>query len=341
MAAPDLPIVLYHYTASPYARRIVWYLDLRKIPYYQCLQPVILPRPDLTEHLGISYRRIPLLSIGRDVYLDTRLILAKLEALFPPSAAHPPLSSAAPEHAALTALLSRLTTDGGLFTSATQLLPRDAGPFADPAFARDRAQLVGGKDSAFARAPPRPEAAGEVRDFAALLERTLLGDGRAWVLGTDGPALADIEAVWLLLWLEGLPGVLPPGVISKEKFPRVFAWTERFRRVVGECRGQPKSIDGAEAAAVIARAPFAEPEGEVDTADLVVEAEGLAKGVEVKLWPTDWGFSHQDAGKLVSIDSGETVIETRGKAGTVRVHAPRHGFRVRKASDAVPEASVL
>lgn len=29
------------------------------------------------------YRRIPVLSIGRDVYNDTRIIIAKLEELFP------------------------------------------------------------------------------------------------------------------------------------------------------------------------------------------------------------------------------------------------------------------
>lgn len=30
-------IVLYHYSASPYAKRIVWYLALRDIPYVQCV----------------------------------------------------------------------------------------------------------------------------------------------------------------------------------------------------------------------------------------------------------------------------------------------------------------
>lgn len=46
------------------------------------LQPPILPRPDLAS-LGIKYRRIPLLSIGNDVYCDTYLILRELERRFP------------------------------------------------------------------------------------------------------------------------------------------------------------------------------------------------------------------------------------------------------------------
>ncbi|KAJ8119985.1 hypothetical protein ONZ43_g3191 [Nemania bipapillata] len=102
---PNLPIVLYHYDLSPYGKRVVWYLHLRKIPYSQCIQPRIMPRPDVSL-LGVSYRRIPLLSIGRDVYLDTRLILQKLDALYPPSAAHPGISGTSPEHAALEHLLS-------------------------------------------------------------------------------------------------------------------------------------------------------------------------------------------------------------------------------------------
>lgn len=33
----DTPIILYHYDASPYARKIRWYLELRGIPYKQCV----------------------------------------------------------------------------------------------------------------------------------------------------------------------------------------------------------------------------------------------------------------------------------------------------------------
>ena len=51
----DIPsdLVLFHYTGSPYARRITAYLALRKIPYAECMQPVWLPRPDLT-NLGVK-----------------------------------------------------------------------------------------------------------------------------------------------------------------------------------------------------------------------------------------------------------------------------------------------
>lgn len=57
------------------------------------------------------------------MYLDTRLILQKLEALYPPSEAHPPLSAQTGEHAAIERLLSRYATDGGLFCKPTVPVP--------------------------------------------------------------------------------------------------------------------------------------------------------------------------------------------------------------------------
>ncbi|KAI1773466.1 glutathione S-transferase [Hypoxylon cercidicola] len=343
--ASDLPIVLYHYVHSPYAWRIVAYLTLRQIPYTQCFQPNVLPRPDLKEKLGIAYRRIPVLAIGRDVYLDTRLMIAKLERLFPASAAHPGIGGAAtrPEHRLVEALLSRVATDGGLFTRAVQLLPPQLVAARGSAFVRDRADLAGvdlagagdakSPFSAERLAAARPEAAVEVRQVVELLETTALADGRDWLLGAPGPTLADLEAVWVLLWLYRIPGALPADVLSKALFPKVFSWVERFERVTEEKRaqfGDPETVEGDVAASMIVRAPYVEAEGDIDATDPVITAEGLEKGANVKLWPTDWGFLHKDSGMLVSMDMTEFVIETAGTAGSIRVHAPRHGFKICK-----------
>lgn len=50
--------------------------------------PDIVPRPDLLI-LGITYRRVPVLSIGNDVYFDTSLIIIELERRFTPGKGHP------------------------------------------------------------------------------------------------------------------------------------------------------------------------------------------------------------------------------------------------------------
>ncbi|KAI0098906.1 glutathione S-transferase [Nemania sp. FL0031] len=358
----DLPIVLYHYDLSPYAKRIVWYLHLRKIPYSQCLQPRILPRPDVSL-LGISYRRIPILSIGRDVYLDTRLIIQKLEALYPPSAAHPGISSAQTtrlaEHTALEQLISARIIEGDLFKRGVESFP--PGTFSDPAFLRDRAALNGvDLDKPGAVAPlakeavrtRRPEALAAMGRWVRWLEDGLLADGRGWILdssspssgssskeGSTGPSLADIEAVWLLHWLSRVPGALPTEVLGAESTPRVFAWIQRFDGAVKDAAKRvpavPK-VNGEEAARLITGSAFAEPEGEVCAADQIVAAQGLTRGDPVRVWPTDYGFSHKDSGRLVAVDHREFVIEADGAFGSVRVHAPRQGFTIARDKGNAP-----
>lgn len=98
-----------------------------------------------------------------------------------------------------------------------------------------------------------------------------------------------------------------------------------------------KSLTGEEAARIILGASFVEEGREdpvdVDEKDPVAVAEDLKKGANVRVWPTDSGSLHKDSGVLVGFTRSETVIETRGGDGEVlvRVHAPRHGFKVRKA----------
>lgn len=61
------------------------------------------------------------------------------------------------------------------------------------------------------------------------------------------------------------------------------------------------------------------------------EPSGLRKGDEVEVWPVDTGFTHRERGRLVGLNGGEIVVEgTTGRGRGVRIHAPRHGFRVRR-----------
>lgn len=41
------------------------------------------PRPALLQNFGLTYRKIPVLAIGRDIYCDTSLIIEALEHFFP------------------------------------------------------------------------------------------------------------------------------------------------------------------------------------------------------------------------------------------------------------------
>ncbi|KAI0152941.1 glutathione S-transferase [Xylariaceae sp. FL1272] len=343
--AEDLPIVLYHYDGSPYARRLVWYLNLRRIQYSECVQPRIMPRPDVAL-LGVSYRRIPIMSIGRDVYVDTRLILQKLEALFPPTGEHPGISCAhtglGAEGTTLEQLLSSRVIDGGIFFCGTLCLPPNI--FGDPTFQRDRAALMGidldkpGSVSPFApelRAKQRPEALATMRSWILWLEEGILSDGRPWITnaGNMGPSLADIEAVWVLHWVAA---ALPAEVLSPESAPKVDSWLKRFGQAVkdaGEKKPKVQALKGEEAAKVIFNANFAEPERDVLGSDPFAAAEGLQKGDTVSVWPSDYGFGHKDSGSLVSLGKSEYVVEKTGQLGTMRLHAPRHGYKMAKTRE--------
>ncbi|KAI9695860.1 MAG: hypothetical protein M1836_005977 [Candelina mexicana] len=300
------------------------YLTLRGIEYSQCSQPPTLPRPDL-DALGVSYRRIPILSIGRDIYCDTRLILEKLEERFPNGA----LSATEGDQKAVEKLLEKWTIDGGVFLRASQLIPAETPLLKDPKLTKDREDYTGRSWAKVDIEKIRPEALAEMRDMFHFLETTLLADGREWILRTERPSLADIESIWPMHWLVDLKGALPANIISAKQYPKVFAWIGRFKNAIASARSKhpkPSSLQGADAVKRITMADFAEPEGDIDEVDPL----GLKKDQTVQVHPIDTGFRHVDQGRLVSLTMKEIVLESATKDGTsvTRLHFPRHGFRV-------------
>jgi len=322
--------VLFHYPFSPYARRIVWYLALRGIDYAQCLQPPTLPREDLSA-LGVAYRRIPVLSIGRDIYCDTRLILQKLEERFPEGA----LGAQQPDQKGVEKLLEKWNIEGGIFQRAAQLIPADMPIMNDKKFTKDREGFSGRSWNKEEVVKAQPEALAHIRSAFELLETTLLADGRDWILKTDNPSLADIEAVWPYDWLKGMKKAFPPNLISETQYPKVFAWIDRFNKAVATAKSsvpKPATLKGPDMIERVTASSFAEPDGSVDANDPL----GLKSGQDVEVWPTDSGFSHHDQGKLLSLTSAEVVIAAQTKTGgkEVRIHTPRTNFRIRAAGRA-------
>ncbi|KIW27179.1 uncharacterized protein PV07_06941 [Cladophialophora immunda] len=323
MAGPNNGIVLYHYSFSPFARRVLWYLSLRGMDYAECKQPPVMPRPDLSV-LGVKYRRIPVMSIGRDVYCDSRIILRKLEELFPEGA----LGASSPEEKAIEKFLEIWNIEAGLFTRASQLIPTSMPLLNDPKFTKDREEYSGRPWSKEYIAENRPEAVAAIRSGFKLLETTLLADGRKWVLKTEKPTLADIEAIWTFDWLNGLKGALPRELISDKGYPKVFAWIARFNNVLKAAKAQapkPASLKGDAAAERILNASFVDKDLGVDPADPL----GLQPGTEVEVFPIDLGTQHHDQGRLVGLTEDEVVLSTQAKGKEVRLHFPRTGFRIK------------
>lgn len=218
-----------------------------------------------------------------------------------------------------------------MFSRFAALIPTSMPLLNDPKFTKDREDYTGRSWSKEAITKGRPESLVEVRSAFELVERAMLGDGRKWILGNDcdGPSLVDIEGVWLFIWVRGLKGALPPNLISGELFPKTWAWMDRFEaatKAAGQKMGKAKTVKVDEAVRLTEEGRFAEEEGSVESEDPSL----LKKGDVVEVWPTDTGFNHHDRGSLVKLDGKEIVIEKSMREGNakIRVHAPRHGFRV-------------
>lgn len=135
-----------------------------------------------------------------------------------------------------------------------------------------------------------------------------------------------------------MKGALPASIISDEQYPKVFAWVGRFKDAIASAKSscpKPVTLQGTDVVKHITTADFAEPEGTIDDMDPC----GLEKGQTVRVHPTDTGTKQVDQGRLVSLTMKEVVLECPTKDGfsVIRLHFPRHGFRVSGVRDGTDE----
>ena len=115
-------MILHHFDASPFSEKVRIALGIKGVSWRSVKVPRILPKPNLMPLTG-GYRRTPVAQIGRDIYADTRLILAELEARHATPALYPP------KQAASIAALEQLG-DQVLFLAAIPLLLSEPGRVA-------------------------------------------------------------------------------------------------------------------------------------------------------------------------------------------------------------------
>ena len=197
------------------------------------------------------------MSIGRDIYCDTRLTLQKLEERFPNGA----LGAKKEDEKAIEHLLEKWTVEGPLFPRAASLIPTNLPAMTDPKFTKDREDFSGRPWSKDALERGRPESVAYMRSCFDLLETTLLADGRDCMLKTDKPSLADIEgwllknpvpksselifmvAIWAFDWLVELKGSMQ-ALSPKNNSPR---YMHGFS-VSGQPSRQPNRLDPRQSA---------------------------------------------------------------------------------------------
>lgn len=272
------------------------------------------------------------MAIGKDIYIDSRLIISKLEALYPDST----LTPVTAEQVGMRKLLENYS-DASLFNNAVKLMPywSSAGLIQNKAFLDDRQKLMGGRRmTAENMQAGRPEGLQNMRQAFELMEKSFLADGRRWILGGEGPTVADIDAAWPFEWLivdRGMKGALPKEQFGENIYPKTHAWIQRFMSEIKTARGktaQPGKLNGE---AISARVLDATSSSEPLTFDSN-DALGFRAGDTVEVYPSDYGQAHKDRGTLIGLTVSEVVI--RNSKG-LHLHFPRWNFRINKL-DAQP-----
>jgi glutathione S-transferase len=304
-------LILHHYPQSPFAEKARLMLGLKGLAWESVILPRVMPKPDLVALTG-GYRKTPVLQIGADVYCDTALIARRLERERPDAPLFPrglEAVAAAVAHFADSVLFQHAVA---LNFQPDALAARFAGvPEAHVrAFADDRRALFsGGSATRLPIEVARPQWA----TFLARIDRQLRD--APFLLG-DAPSLADI-ATYHPIWFVAGNALLAPML---DPYAALRAW---MARVAAIGHGHSSELSSAQA---LERAHAATPEPLVDND--FIDANGLRAGARVRVAATDYGVDAVE-GELAWHDAESVAIDRDDdRAGRVRVHFPRVGFRV-------------
>lgn len=306
-------IILHHYPNSPFAEKIRLILGFKQIKWQSVIIPVIMPKPDLTALTG-GYRRTPVMQIGADIYCDTALISEVLERISPAPSLYPaPLAGLArtlshwADSALFWAAIGHCFQPAGIESMFGHLTPEQIKAFTD-----DRAQMRG---NAPRMAPA--EATGHLAEYLRRLE-DMLADGKPYLLGQH-PTIADFSVyhpLWYVRNAKSVAGIL-------DATPTLLTWLVRmaafghheFEKMRSEQAlaiardGTPVATDGT---------PF-------------VNSHGVERGDRVTITPTDYALDPVEGELVLSTANELAVRRSDERGGTVVVHFPRIGFRLKKA----------
>ncbi|KAH8830819.1 hypothetical protein DL96DRAFT_1594433 [Flagelloscypha sp. PMI_526] len=332
-------LLVYRYNGSPYANKIDTILQLKGLSHLAVQVSPVPPRGQLGA-LGVGYRRIPVLVLDRDIYCDTTLIAATLDALQPSPPLFPLRKDApgSPSDKQVIETWSKHYIEGIIFPVAANLLPWEHMP---PAIVKDRSKLAGVPMDPQVMAAMRPLFLSKLNTSLHVFE-SQLSDNRSWVLNTNSPSLADIALHMIVSWLLS-PAfkhlkATPP--IPPSEFPRLTEWLDRFNAILRPAEGQAQklqtAITGDEALKRLSNeVPLIAPASDASRVD-VADAQrlGIQFGDLVGVAPEDTGRDGITTGRLVVLNPSEVVIEIQGGdpgVGLMRCHFPRGGYRIKKA----------
>ena len=297
------PLILHHYDASPYTQRVLKMLAIKRLAWQSVQTPMLPPKDDLVVLTG-GYRGTPVLQIGADVYVDSQRIARELERRFPEPSLFP--------HGGAGLGYASVKWADAYFRAGLHIAIALNGASWPEEFRRDRQQLFPDVDFEHI---DLEHAKAQFRACAGFVEEQL-ADGRPF-LGGDSPGLADIHA-WTIPWFARTHMPVVNELLAD--LSHLPSWEGRVAAL-----GEGTRMEGS-AEAAFAEAMHNRPEpGEVAG----VDAQDLRSGMEVEVLPDDT-LRGAVRGRVVATGPNEIAIErSHPRCGTVVVHFPRLGYRVR------------
>jgi len=296
-------IILHHYDTSPFSEKVRVMLGIKGLSWRSVIQPVIMPKPELTPLTG-GYRRIPVMQIGADVYCDTQIILRALEARHPDPSIFPVKNG--------LAYAIGFWSDRLFFMPSVAVVFSEIGDMVPEAFKQDRAKMSGSTFSVEAMKAAAPFARDQWRAHADFVAETL-EDGRAF-MGGPKPGAADLHAYMNFWWIKAAIPHVAPQLLAE--FLKIEAWVAR---VAALGHGNPTPIDAKEAL-TIAKAATSDAKEAADPSGR------FQPGDKVTVSADDYGRDPID-GLLVAANPERIVIAREDPAlGRINVHFPRAGY---------------
>jgi glutathione S-transferase len=296
-------LFLHHYDASPYTQRVLKMLGIKGLAWQSVATPMLPPKDDLVALTG-GYRGTPVLQIGADVYIDSQRIARELERRFP-------VPSLFPDAGAGLGYASVKWADAYFRAGLHIAIALNSASWPEE-FRRDRQQLF--PDVDFERIDLE-HAKAQLRACAGFVDEQL-ADGRPFLSGSS-PGLLDIHA-WTIPWFARTHMPVVNELLAD--LSRLPAWEARV-----EALGEGTRIEGSVEAA-FQQAMSNRPEPGLVAG---IDAQHLRSGMEVEVLPDDT-LRGAVRGRVVATGANEIAIERfHPRCGTVVVHFPRLGYRVR------------
>ena len=299
---------LFHYPLSPFSEKMRAMLGYAQLPWQSVAVKEMPPRPVLATLAG-GYRKVPVAQLGADIFCDTHLIASEVAALSgkPLLAVEqcPEDVQAFVRETDMDIFLSCLLagSGGGLLMK----LVKNTSVIDTLKFLADRVAM--GRKARIKAPSPRAAGAKLTAHLEGLEARL---QAQPYLFG-DEPCHADFSAyhsLWFVVDLAEKPLLVD--------FPKVREWYLRMRSF-----NQPE-VTTLSAGQALINASQAEPRPLPANA-----SDNPLLGQEVSLAPVDYGRDPV-YGLLVAETPERWIIAREDpQVGTVHLHFPRQGFRVR------------